>query len=158
MPFSHISHLVPTLFQVTGQGFLPQRKGDRVAVAAGLGRIQPGLEHGPGRAAHRLWCERIGKIHRVLTCEPVQARCDRQGLPVAPQGVRPLLVGKEKNNILLLFHDILHFSNHSAILQAPYSLTAPAVRPAIMYFCKKMKMIRMGMAAPTAAAITRPQS
>ena len=74
MPFSHISHPVPPLFQVTGQGFLPQRKGDRVAVAAGLGRIQPGLEHGPGRAAHRLWCERIGKIHRVLTCEPVQTR------------------------------------------------------------------------------------
>ena len=79
-----------------------------------------------------------------------------------PDTVRPAgaarCTGKEKNNILLLFHDILHFSNHSAILQAPYSLTAPAVRPAIMYFCKKMKMIRMGTAAPTAAAITRPQS
>ena len=106
MPFPHVSYPVSGFPQIFSQRLLAGRQGNRIAVAAGLCRIQSRLEHGSGRSADWLGRKSIGKIHRVPAGKLIQPGRYGKRLAVAAQRIRPLLVGKEKYNVLSLFHKL----------------------------------------------------
>ena len=98
MPLADIGRLIARLFNIIGQRFDAARQHDVVAIAARIGGVAARLENRAAGAAHRLRRKGPFKAH-ALARHRVQARRDRQSLTIAADGVRPLLIGKVKDNV-----------------------------------------------------------
>ena len=98
MPFSHIGSFIARLVEILRQRLDRQRQFNTVSVASGLSGIHSALQAGTGRAAYRLAGKGIFK-QGALLCQLVQIGAYRQGLPIASQGIPPLLIGKIEDKI-----------------------------------------------------------
>ena len=98
MPFSHIGRFIARLVEVFRQRLNRQRQFNAVGVASGFSGIHSALQAGTGRTAYRLAGIGIFKQGALLR-QLVQIGAYRQGLPIASQGIPPLLIGKIEDQI-----------------------------------------------------------
>ena len=102
MPLADVGCFVTGLLHIRPQRLYVGREHDIIAEAADIRRPFAGLEHGAAGAADGLRGE--GQIKPgAFRSQLIQNRRNGKLLTVAAAGIRPLLVGKVQQNILL-FH------------------------------------------------------
>ena len=98
VPLADVASLVAQRGHVICQRRGADGQGDAVAPAAGRGRVEPGLDRGTRRSAHRLHGECLIE-HDAVSSQGIEARRDWEALAEDATGVRSLLVRQHDQHI-----------------------------------------------------------
>ena len=104
VPFADVSGVVAGILEAMGQGAAFARQGDAIAVAAGFGGVQAGLQAGARRSANRLAGDGIMDV-RAGASQAVEVGTEVKRIAVDAGCVPALLIGEEDDDVWGFCHD-----------------------------------------------------